>query len=138
MSFKSPGLLRIPQWAVVSRVVTSNDVVYDENGVEESRSRTDLTGATIYFTVKDASGTAVIQKSSVDVNEIEILDQGVEATLGQARIKFVEADTATLSTTTQYFFDVWVSTAGALIEEPIIDYGRFFVDKSATRISVAP
>jgi hypothetical protein len=137
MSFRTPGRIRIPQWATVNRLVTANDITLDENGVEISRERTDLDGGIVYCTVKDASGTIVIQKDSTSAAQIEHLDQSASATKGQARIKFVEADTAPLTVGAHYTFDVWVSTADGRVE-PIVDKGRFFVDESDTQISAGP
>jgi len=140
MASKSPGRLRIPQWSVVSRLVTAEDVSYDENEVETGRVRTNLAGGVIYFTVEDADGTIVIQKDSTNVAEIVLRDQTpLSATEGQADVYFVEADTSPLSSdpSDKYWFDCWAATADGR-EEPIVDRGRFFVDKSTTHISAGP
>ena len=137
MSFRAPGLLRIPQWSIVNRLVTAEDVTFDQYGVQQSRVRTDLTGGVVYLTVRDDDGTVVIQKDSSVVSEIEIKNQGVAATKGQATIKFVEADTAPLTPGAKYWFDIWAKTADGR-EEPIVDRGRFHVDRSTTHISEGP
>lgn len=136
MTVKSPGRLRIPQWSIVNRLVTAYDITLDENGVETSRSRTDLTGGYVYFTVRDEYDNIVIQKSSWDTAEIEHLTQS-GTTIGQARIKFVEADTGALTIGGEYYFDVWVQTSDGR-EEPIVDRGKFYVDKSVTYIPGGP
>jgi hypothetical protein len=137
MGFRAPGLLRIPQWSIVNRLVTAQDVSYDINGVETGRIRTDLTGGVVHLTVRDANGTIVIQKDSTNIAEIELKDQVSLTTRGQAVIKFVESDTAPLLSTAQYTFDIWAATSDGR-EEPIVDRGRFVVDASVTHISAGP
>ncbi len=134
MSGKSPGRLQIPQWAVVSRTVTAWDIARDEYDAETGRTRTDLTTAIIYFTVKNAAGTIVIAKDSNTPAEITILSQLVAATKGQAKIYFLEADTSALVVGTDYWFDCWVAVDGK--EEPIVDRGLFTICESITQISV--
>lgn len=134
MSGKSSGRLKIPQWAITDRTVTAWDIVRDVFDVETSRSRTDLTTATVYFTVRDDDDVVVIQKDSDTIIEIEILNQLVDATKGQARIYFVEADTSTLTVGATYWFDCWVKVDGR--EQPIVDRGKFIVCESVTRISL--
>lgn len=136
MSTKSSGRLKIPQWAVVSRVVTAWNIVRNEYDVEQSRSRADITLGVVHFTVKDADGNIVIQKTSTDVAEIEILNQLIAATKGQARVYFVEADTAPLTVGAEYWFDCWVVVDG--VEEPIVDRGRFIVCESVTHVAAGP
>ena len=141
MAFKAPGRMRIPQWAIVNRLLTAENVTFDQYGKEvaNSRVRTDLTGGIVYFTVRDNDGNIVIQKDSTNAAEIELKSQVVEATKGQATVHFVYADTAPLSSdpTTKYWFDSWAMLANGL-EEPIVDRGRFYVDKSATHIAAGP
>ncbi len=136
---KTPGRLRIPQWAITTRLVTASDVTYDENDVFVSEVRTNLDGGVVYFTVRDEDGTIVMQKDSTNVAEIEHRNQAVAATEGQADIKFVEADTAPLSSdpSVKYWFDCWARTVDGR-EEPIVDRGRFYVHKSTTHISAGP
>lgn len=140
-TFKAPGKMRIPQWSIIDRLLTAEDVTYDQYGreVAGSRVRTDLTGGVIYFTVTDDDGTIVIQKDSTDVAEIEIKDQLVAATKGQATVHFVYADTAPLNNDPKfkYWFDAWVMLPSG-IEEPIVDRGRFYVDRSVTHIAGGP
>jgi len=137
MSLRTPGLIRIPQWAIVNRLLTAQDVAFGADNVEISRVRTNLTGAVVHFTVRDENGTIVIQKDSTDITQIEIKNQALAALEGQYNVKFVEADTAPLSTTAIYWFDSWAATSDGF-EEPVIDTGRFFVDKSQTHISEGP
>ena len=134
MSSKSSGRLKIPQWAIVSRTVTAFDIATDEYDVETGRTRTDLTGAVVHFTVRDAAGVIVIQKTSADPLEILILDQTDAATKGQSKIFFLEDDTGALLVDGEYWFDCWA--ANGTSEEPIVDRGRFFVCESVTHISV--
>ena len=139
MAFKAPGKLRIPQWSIVNRLITAEDITFDQYGAEVSRGRTDLTGGVVYFTVRDENGVIVIQKDSTNSAEIEHKNQLVAATTGQATLKFVYADTAPLSSDpkVKYWFDIWVMTADGR-EEPIVDRGRFYVDKSSTHIALGP
>lgn len=139
MTFKSPGKLRIPQWSTVTRLLTAEDVTLNEFGVVTNRVRTDFTGGIVYCTVRDDNGVIVIQKDSTDSSQIEVLDQLVAATQGQARIKFIYVDTAPLSNDprVKYWFDAWVWTADNR-REPIIDRGRFYVDRSSTNIPEGP
>jgi len=139
MAFKAPGKLRIPQWSIVNRLITAEDVTFNQYGSEVSRGRTDLTGGVVYFTVRDENDVIVLQKDSTVTAEIEHKNQLVAATTGQATLKFVYADTAPLSSDpkTKYWFDIWVMTADGR-EEPIVDRGRFYVDRSATHIALGP
>lgn len=139
MAFKAPGKLRIPQWSIVNRLITAEDITFDQYGAEVSRGRTDLTGGVVYFTVRDANDVIVMQKDSTNTAEIEHKNQIVAATTGQATLKFVRADTAPLSSdpAVKYWFDIWVMTADGR-EEPIVDRGRFYVDRSATNIELGP
>jgi len=130
------GRLRVPQWSIFNQPLLAETITYNQYGVETARVVTDLTGAIVYFTVRDESDVIVIQKDSTNVAEIEI---AAPATSGQATLKFVYADTAPLSNdpTTQYWFDFWVKTAAG-IEEPIVKRGRFYVDESVTHIALGP
>ena len=75
-----------------------------------------LTGYKIWFTVKesysDADDDAVIQMSSADVSEIEILDQ--TSYKGQVKIYLSKTETALLSQGT-YVFDVQMKTSAGKI-----------------------
>lgn len=135
--FRAPGLLRIPQWSIVNRLVTAQDISFDINGVETARVRTNLDNGVVYLTVRDASGTIVLQKDSTNSAEIEHKNQLIAELEGQATIKFVEADTAPLQAGAVYWFDVWVKHSDGR-EEPIVDSGRFYVDVSQTHISEGP
>jgi hypothetical protein len=121
-------------------LITAEDVSYDENDVETGRVRTNLTGGIVYLTVEDADGNIVIQKDSTNIAEIVLRDQTPGSdTEGQSDVYFVEADTAPLSSDPidKYWFDCWTATLDGR-EEPIVDRGRFFVDKSTTHISAGP
>jgi len=141
MTFKAPGRLSVPQWGVVNRLLTAENVTFDQYGKEVagSRTRTDLTGGIVYFTVRDDDGNIVIQKDSTDAAEIELKNQVAEATKGQAVVHFVYDDTAPLITDLgqKYWFDAWALLPSGL-KEPIVDRGRFFVEKSVTHIDAGP
>lgn len=81
--------------------------VYDDDS-----ALLDLTGSTVYFTVRQSIGAATteITKTSATVSEIEILTQS-GTTLGQADIKLVPGDTSAL-TIGLHFYDVWIELAG--------------------------
>lgn len=76
----------------------------------------DLTGATIYFTMKDVitDPQAVLQKISTDTAQIEITTPRD----GKAQIKFLPADTKTKDPGT-YTFDVWAVLASGKRIVPI-------------------
>ncbi len=138
MSIIAPGRMRIPQLAVTNRTLTANDISTDEDGVETGKVRTDLTGAIVYFTVTDENDVVVLQKISTDSLQIEIhADQVTEATKGTAIVHFYRADTAPLTAGGDYTFDSWVKTQDGR-EEPIVDCGKFIVDKSKTDILNSP
>lgn len=136
MSATSSGRLSIPHWGVVSRVVTALDITTNEFDVETSRTRSDLTNAVIYFTVRDSAGTVVIEKTSANAAEILKLDQGAPETMGQARVYFVADDTSPLIAGANYWFDCWASEPGN--QEPIVDRGKFIVLESVTDIANSP
>lgn len=138
MTHRAPGLIRLPQWAVVNKTIVSQDHQYDTNGVVTITPPTDFSGGgVIYFTAQDQFGNIVMQKTSEVPSEIEIT---IPLTAGLGILKFVEADTAPLSTNRklfQYYFDIWGKTSDGR-EEPIVDRGQLFIDKSVTRISLGP
>lgn len=65
-----------------------------------------LTGASIYFTVRERlnAPNPLIYKSTGNVAEIEVID----ATGGKAKIYISYMDTMNLEAPKQYVFDVWV------------------------------
>lgn len=135
---QTPGEIQIAQWSVVARTVTAETLVLNADRSVASRTRTDLTGGTVYFTVRDEDDAVVISKRSSNTDEIEILDQTSDDTRGQAKIKFTEADTEDLTPGAKYYFDVWASLEDGT-QDAVIDRGRFHVRKAVTRISdVAP
>ncbi|MHA1812694.1 MAG: hypothetical protein ACTSYX_04580 [Candidatus Thorarchaeota archaeon] len=118
-------------------MVTAFDIATDEYDAETGRTRTDLTNSVVHFTVEDSAGNTVIQKTSANIAEIEILDQVLPATtVGQARVYFLEADTGALIAGDEYWFDCWA--ADGTSEEPIVDRGKFIVCESVTHISAGP
>jgi hypothetical protein len=75
--------------------------IYDELGV-----LLDLTGSTLYFTVKTQAGVLQFQRVSTDTAQIEILPQ-TGATLGQADVKLVPSNTASMPAA-EYKYDAWI------------------------------
>lgn len=136
MSIRSSGRLEIPQWAVVPRTVTARSLVTNEYDVEQSSPRRDLTTGVVHFTAEDDDGNVIIQKTSAVASEILILDQLDPETTGQAKVFFLEADTAALVPGDIYWFDCWLVADG--VEEPIVDKGRFIVLPSVTHVSAGP
>ena len=76
--------------------------VTDEDG------RVDLTGATIYFTVKEKAEDVAFNLQKITPTEIVLQTQTVDATKGQALILILPADTIGLSTSTTYVYDTVV------------------------------
>jgi hypothetical protein len=67
----------------------------------------DLTGSTLYFTVKNSAlTTQLFQKVSTSSTQIEILPQ-TGATLGQADVKIGPSDTSSATAAT-YTYDIWI------------------------------
>lgn len=95
--------------------------VVDENGVAF-----DLTGSTVTITVKAnvSDKTALLTKDSTNPNNIEILDQ--VSNTGKADVKFVPADTSSLSVG-RYKYDVWV-TFPDLNEQQVVKTNDFTVE----------
>ena len=79
---------------------------------DKEKNTVDLTGATIYFTVKTNTGAsnAVIFKSSATSAEAEI-DPDQVTNRGIGRFFLSPSDTATLAPG-KYVYDVWVELAG--------------------------
>lgn len=74
----------------------------------------DLTGARVYLTVKVlGEGTALVSKANTagggSSAQIEVLDQ--VANRGAFKVKFIPADSASLTAATIYFYDAWIVTA---------------------------
>lgn len=100
--------------------------------------RVPLTGCLIIFEMKrqpeprrlsPTDDEVVVRKTSDDVNEIEILDQLIEATKGQCVIKIVPADTEFLAPGT-YAYSIDVTTA--VDEKYTVTRGRIFLKGPAT------
>lgn len=97
----------------------------------------DLTGSTVVFEVKrqpeprrlSPTDEVVVRKTSDDANEIEILDQTVETTLGQCVVKLVPADTEFLAPGT-YAYSIDVVTGVG--ERYTVARGRIFLKGPAT------
>lgn len=119
--------LSIPRGATKDFTITSFDRSFDALGGETSKERTDLTGGTVLFAVRQkATGVVKISKSSAVPGEITILDQTATATKGQATIHFVKADTNTLEALKAYQYDIWLIHADGTVA-PIVDLSTFRV-----------
>jgi lysophospholipase L1-like esterase len=122
--------LVVPIGATVSRVLTVYAVTYDEAGKVTDRSRFDLTDAFVAMSVKDAAGVVVFEKTSDNPQEIDLLEQS-GATLGQAAVRFVGADTEDLDPLLHYRFDVWVRRPDAFDTfEQVLSPRRFVVGRA--------
>ncbi len=88
-----------------------------------------LTGGKVYFTMKmDSSDqTPLIQKSSDDINQIEI----TYPRLGKADIFINSSDTASLDTGI-YIYDIWVILASGR-KYPVIRPSIFEIKESITK-----
>lgn len=66
----------------------------------------DISGSTLYFTVKERADSpeVLIRKTSVSLVEIELSDPRA----GIARIFLIPSDTSGLSTIKSYVFDIWI------------------------------
>jgi hypothetical protein len=80
--------------------------IYDEDG-----DLLDLTGSTLYFTVRNGANVQQFQKISSNPAQIEILTQS-GATLGQADVKLVPSDTSALPAG-EYKYDAWIVLASS-------------------------
>lgn len=96
---------------------------------EPANTPADLTGATVYFTVKRRVGdaTAIIAKTSATVTEIEIL---VPETDGKAKIFLSPSDTNAMSPG-NYVYDVWVELVSGK-RYPVIEPSAFVLKDSVT------
>jgi len=93
-------------------VIRGTSKTYELCVVDEANEPVDLTGATVYFTVKRCTSeeTAVLQKTSANIAEIEI----VTPKGGIARIYLTPTDTKSLDIR-EYVFDVWVRLASGKV-----------------------
>lgn len=97
----------------------------------------DLTGTTIVFEVKrqpeprrlSPNDEVVVRKTSDDANEIEILDQTVEETLGYCVVKLLPSDTEFLAPGT-YAYSIDVTTDAG--DRYTVVRGRIFLKGPAT------
>jgi hypothetical protein len=98
--------------------------------VDKDNNRRDLTGSTIYFVVKesDESVRAMIIKDSTDTDKVEILDQTVEGTKGQAYVKLVPSDSSD-KIVGKYIYGLWEKTAAGEWY-PAIEDGKFEIMSS--------
>jgi len=100
---------------------------------DEDGERVDLTGATVYFSVKVnvADAAAVISKDSGTPSEITILTQSGD-TLGQADIFLVPSDTSGLSPI-QHYYDVWVVLASGA-RHAVVPPASFYIEQAITEL----
>jgi hypothetical protein len=124
------GILR-PENAL--QVVRGSSKTIDLTVTNEDGNPVDLTGSTVYFTVKrlvtDAS--PLIQKKSSDALEIDIFDPRG----GVARIYLNPADTQNLALN-PYVFDVWVVLSSGK-RYPVVGPATFDMLPSVTVIPVS-
>lgn len=120
--------IRIASGATMNFTIVVYDVTVTELDEEETRSRADLTGATVLFAVQNSTGTRVIEKTSAVPAQIEIAaDQTAgSATRGTATLKFVGADTSALAPG-KYSYDAWAIMADGRVDN-IVDKSPFHVD----------
>jgi len=93
-------------------VVRGSDRTFRLLVTDNDGNPVDLTGATLYFTVKDglsATAITILTKTSASSAQIAIQNQLVPATKGMALIYLVPTDTATQAPG-QYYYDAWLKT----------------------------
>lgn len=119
-------------YAQNTTIIAGSDQTYRITVVDANGVLVDLTGATVYYTVKQAASdaAALIAKTSATVTEIDILAQS-GATLGQAEIYLVPADTSALLGS--YLYDVWVEMPSGL-QYAIVAPARLKVEAAITSI----
>lgn len=102
----------------------------ESNECVQVYSAVDLTGATLYFTVRKtaSSATALIGKDSTNIIDIEILSP---ATGGKAIIHITSGDTANLEAGS-YVFDVWVEFSSGK-RSPVIEVSEFIVREAVKK-----
>jgi hypothetical protein len=107
-------------------IYRGQDKTYLVTVVDDAGAAIDLTGGTMFFRVSDTPGSAhlIIAKSSAVGAEITFLAQS-GATLGQAEIYIVPADTSDLEADV-YYYDVWFQL-GSGKRYPVIPPSRFEV-----------
>jgi hypothetical protein len=117
---------------VSSMTATRGDTNRYTLTISRSGARVDLTGVSVWFTVKrahaDSDDDALIQKTVGD--GITPADQGEAATEGQAELVLAPADTASLSPTTIYYYDVQILESTVVTT---VDSGTFTVSADVTR-----
>jgi len=91
----------------------------------------DITGATVYFTVKEKpEATEVfIRKTSATVTEVELTDPRG----GIAKIFLAPADTINMDPRRSYVFDVWVTLSSG-DQYPVVKPSTFKVLQGVTTI----
>jgi len=90
----------------------------------------DLTGATLFFTVRKTavSPTILIEKDSTNIIEIEIVSPETE---GRAIIHLTSGDTVNLDAGS-YVFDVWVELSSGK-RSPVIEVSEFIVREAVKK-----
>ena len=108
-----------------------------KTGENPDPARIDLTGSTVVFEMKKQpeprrlcpTDDVVVRKTSDDANEIELLDQESEETLGQCRIRLKSADTEFIDPGV-YAYSIKVTTATG--DTYTVTIGRFIIKGPAT------
>ncbi len=109
-----------------------DNIDYDFTVTDNDKDLVDLTGATLWFTVKEnfdeTDANAEFQLCSDTPSEIEILDQ--VSNLGKAEIHISSTDTDGLQVKT-YYYDVQIKTSAGKVYT--ISEGEFIVKPDVTR-----
>jgi len=129
---KSPNSVELYKGQSKDLEVTIVQVGVDPDTGNEGDVAVDLTGATIYFTVKWAAGDpgCLISKKSTVSTEISI---NTPETDGIATIHLLTQDTYKLEAAT-YVFDVWVVLSSGKAY-PVIEVSEFIVKEPVTVVS---
>lgn len=96
---------------------------------DSTNAAVDLTGASIYFTVKKevTDTVAIISKTTDDPLQAEILAPNTD---GKARIYLIPSDTSVLDVG-DYLFDIWVQLSSGK-RYPIVEVSKFIIKASVT------
>lgn len=122
---------------VDKRLPRGNDRDYNGLVTDAGGLGVDLTDSTLVFDMKrrpeprrlEPTDPVVVNKTSDDANEIEVLDQAVEATRGHYVLRLLAADTEFLAPGT-YAYSIDVRTATG--RRYTVTRGRIFLEGPAT------
>lgn len=122
--------LEITRGAVRNFLLVVEESVLDPLTLKTTKKRSDLTGATVLMTVRDKNTGQILITKTTQPTQVEILPQTSGGndlpTKGQATIKFVNADTETLSPSCCCEYDVWVTLADGR-KDAVIDTSPFCI-----------